>query len=105
MKNGIKGLVIFAAVLLAFVINIDVHAAGSITYGSESYTNEYGKEFQIGVYINADEDISRYFVYLKYNPDMLEFVGGGDLVQEGMVLASGSGSKNSYRQMLTFRSK
>lgn len=54
-------------------------------FGSESYTPEAGVSFPMGIYINADEAIGNGEIVVKYDPEMLEYVTGGELVEEGTI--------------------
>lgn len=75
-------------------------------FGSESYTPQAGMSFPMGIYINADEAIGKGQTEVKYDPEMLEYVTGGELVEEGLVrLAYENAVGNQARQDIQFLPK
>lgn len=75
-------------------------------FGSESYTPQAGVSFPMGIYINADEAIGKGQTEVKYDPEMLEYVTGGELVEEGLVrLAYENAVGNQARQDIQFLPK
>lgn len=75
-------------------------------FGSESYTPQAGMSFPMGIYINADEAIGKGQTEVKYNPEMLEYVTGGELVEEGLVrLTYENAVGNQARQDIQFLPK
>lgn len=75
-------------------------------FGSESYTPQAGISFPMGIYINADEAIGKGQTEVKYDPEMLEYVTGGELVEEGLVrLAYENAVGNQARQDIQFLPK
>jgi len=62
-----------------------VWAAAQAAFGSEGYSPQAGESFPMGIYINADEVVSSGHTEVKYDPEMLEYVTGGELVEEGLV--------------------
>ena len=54
-------------------------------FGSESYTPQAGVSFPMGIYIKADEAIGKGQTEVKYDPEMLEYVTGGNLIEEGLI--------------------
>lgn len=72
-------------------------------FGSESYTPQAGVNFPMGIYINADEAIGKGQTEVKYDPEMLEYVTGGELVEEGLIrLTYENAVGNQARQDIQF---
>ena len=84
---------------------LPVEAAGSLTYGSAEYTPEVNGEFPIGVYVSTNDGVAigNYRAVLTYDPEKLEYVSGGTLLEPGRIEISGGGEQDSYRTMLAFR--
>lgn len=75
-------------------------------FGSESYTPQAGMSFPMGIYINADEAIGKGQTEVKYDSEMLEYVTGGELVEEGLVrLTYENAVGNQARQDIQFLPK
>lgn len=75
-------------------------------FGSESYSPEAGMSFPMGIYINADEAIGQGQTEVKYNPEMLEYVTGGEMVEEGLVrLTYENAVGNQVREDIQFLPK
>lgn len=87
MKNKtikeMAGLLLVSALMLC--VPDTVWAAAQAAFGSESYSPQAGESFPMGIYINADEVVSSGQTEVKYDPEMLEYVTGGELVEEGLV--------------------
>lgn len=87
MKNKtikeMAGLLLVSALMLC--VPDTVWAAAQAAFGSESYSPQAGESFPMGIYINADEVVSSGHTEVKYDPEMLEYVTGGELVEEGLV--------------------
>ena len=93
---------VFAAVL--GMQDTPVLAAESqLNFGSEDYQVESGETFQVGVYIDCDEDPSTYQAILIYDADRLEYVSGADVATEGTIQLSGTACDSQIKYMLTFR--
>ena len=106
-KSGLLpllALLLTAGILWAFLPS-GAEAAGSLTYGSAEYTPEVNGEFPIGVYVstNDGETIGSYRAVLTYDPEKLEYVSGGTLLEPGRIEISGGGGQTSYRTMLALR--
>lgn len=72
-------------------------------FGSESYTPQAGVSFPMGIYIKADEAIGKGQTEVKYDPEMLEYVTGGELVEEGLIrLTYENAVGNQARQDIQF---
>lgn len=62
---------------------IPVYAAnGSVSFGSETYEQDSGAEFPIGLYVMADETIASYHVQVQYDAARLRYVSGATGVDE-----------------------
>ena len=82
MKISKKVSMVLLAVML-FVFYIPVYAAnGSVSFGSETYEQDPGAEFPIGLYVRADEAIASYHVQVQYDAARLHYVSGATSVDE-----------------------
>ena len=101
---------IITVICFAVIPAISVNAAEAyVTFGSESYTPKAGKEFKVGVYVKCMDGVGASSVTVGYDPNCLEYVGGGsgyDL-ENGLVFLvdeTGNGA-NSKKFMLIFRAR
>ena len=99
----------YLCVLLIFCFGIGcldtrVSAAGEHVYfGSEQYEWSIGQEAPIGVYAGADEGVNRVEMEVRYDPERLEYVSGGELIQPGIVRISVADTAvQEYQEMLHF---
>lgn len=107
MKKTLKNICIMlltAIVLAGFAGNISVYADEEKThFGSESYEWTAGAVSPIGIYAFSSEAVSEVNLTVTYDPEMLEYVSGGELIEEGKVRISASGLwVQEYKQMLNF---
>ena len=77
-------------------------AAGSVTFGSESYEEDNNTQFQIGVYLKTDSDMGSYHVELQYDNSRMEYTGGADSEENGVITLEGVGVSNEIKYMLSF---
>ncbi|HJC25497.1 MAG TPA: ATP-binding cassette domain-containing protein [Candidatus Eisenbergiella merdavium] len=115
MKTGsrrIQNCTSFLAFLLAlsglaagwFTVGLSVRAEdASVVYGSEEYTPQAEEEFNIGLYIRCDAPDFVYTVAMSYDPARMEYLGGADSAENGMLRFAGEASGGERRYMLTFR--
>lgn len=96
-------------VLLIFCFGISsfgirVSAAGEHVYfGSEQYEWNIGQEEPIGIYAGADEGINRVEMEVQYDPERLDYISGGELIQPGIVRISiAETAVQEYQEMLHF---
>lgn len=80
-------------------------AAGSVAFGSESYEEDNNTQFQIGVYLKTDSDMGSYHVELQYDNSRMEYTGGADSEENGVITLEGIGVSNEIKYMLSFKSK
>lgn len=80
-------------------------AAGSVTFGSESYEEDNNTQFQIGVYLKTESDMGSYHVELQYDNSRMEYTGGADSEENGVITLEGVGLSNEIKYMLSFKSK
>ncbi len=105
-NRGLSLLTLLLAIGMLWMIPpADTEAAGSLTYGSAEYTPQVNGEFPVGVYVatNDGETIGNYRAVLTYDPEKLEYVSGGTLLEPGRIEISGGGGQTSYRTMLALR--
>lgn len=108
MKNKtvkkMAGLLLSSALMLC--VPNTVWAAAQAAFGSESYSPQAGESFPMGIYINADEVVSSGQIEVKYDPEMLEYVTGGTLAEDGLIRLTYVGTEaNQVRQDIQFRPK
>ena len=113
MKTGskrIQNCTSFLAFLLAlsglaagwFTVGLSVHAEdASVVYGSEEYTPQAEEEFNIGLYIRCDAPDFVYTVAMSYDPARMEYLGGADSAEDGVLRFAGEASGGERRYMLT----
>ncbi|MFR6508876.1 MAG: hypothetical protein ACLUPF_05615 [Dorea sp.] len=78
--------------MLAIGIPWEIHAENAaVTFGSNYYTATDNETFPIGVYLNGDSRIGTYEVKISYDSRRLEYTGGGDSEENGVITLSGTG--------------
>ena len=60
----------------------------TVTFGSNYYTATDNETFPIGVYLNGDSKIGTYEVKISYDNRRLEYTGGGDSEENGVITLS-----------------
>lgn len=95
-----------AAVGIAvFFRPVQVYAGNvEVTFGSDSYTKESDEQFQIGVYIRGDIGVGTYYVEMTYDTTRMEYLGGADDEQDGVIILRGTGLREEVKYMLDFHS-
>lgn len=97
---------VFCMLAALFYCPTAVYAAtGSVTFGSESYEEDNNTQFQIGVYLKTDSDMGSYHVELQYDNSRMEYTGGADSEENGVITLEGVGVSNEIKYMLSFKSK
>ena len=92
------------AICLFFVFPIKAYAAEvSVFFGSESYEVQKGMEFNVGVYIEAEESIGKYDIEIEYDITRLEYISGADAANDGILDFRGIGNSKNIKYWLTFR--
>lgn len=95
--------------LLIFMLIVqpyETHAANaSATFGSQTYEQESGEEFPIGLYLRGEEMIDYYHVEVSYDPLRMKYMDGADTVDEeaGLLTFDGTGSSDEIKFWLTFQ--
>ena len=99
--------VVFFALFCLIILNpIKAFAKGDIHTGSEEYRNDFGKDFNVGIYIGTtDGDTFKdYKVEIEYNPLYIHYINGETEEDTGKIVLEGtSPDGNSVREMLNFR--
>lgn len=99
--------VVFFALFCLIIFNpIRAFAKGDIHTGSEEYRNDFGNDFNVGIYIGAtDGDTFKdYKVEIEYNPLYVHFINGETEEDSGKIVLEGASvDGNSVREMLLFR--
>lgn len=75
----------------------------TVTFGSNYYTATDNETFPIGVYLNGDSRIGTYEVKISYDNRRLEYTGGGDSEENGVITLSGTGINAQVKYMLKFQ--
>lgn len=77
----------------------------TVTFGSNYYTATDNETFPIGVYLNGDSRIGTYEVKISYDNRRLEYTGGGDSEENGVITLSGTGANAQVKYMLKFQTR
>ncbi len=100
--NFILGTLLLVLVSMMY-LPMTVYAAPAESYfGSESYSPDYGAEFPIGIYLEAEESIGEYEIVLSYDTDYLEYVSGATVGGEGELVITGSLLRKKGRCLMNF---
>lgn len=105
-KTGRKVISAFIIFMVCAMIDgiVPVYGAeATVTFGSNWYEKGAGEEFPIGVYITGDETVGEYYVKVQYDEERMEYTGGGDRVEDGMIILEGTGDSDTVKYMLNFR--
>ncbi len=79
-------------------------ANGNVTFGSDSYSVEEGKDFNVGVYVTCEKPVTSYHVELYYDSSKLTYVSGANAVdtENGILVFEGNAAEPEFRFWLTF---
>lgn len=109
MKKMKKGLLIAGmGVCLLFSVPDPEAARASgerVYFGSEAYEWELNMDapYLLGVYASADHELESVEFYVTYDPEMLEFVSGGEEVEPGRILVQSAETEGTeFRRMMNF---
>ena len=92
--------------MLAIGIPWEIRAENAaVTFGSNYYTATDNETFPIGVYLNGDSRIGTYEVKISYDNRRLEYTGGGDSEENGVITLSGTGVNAQVKYMLKFQTR
>ena len=92
--------------VLAIGIPWEIRAENAaVTFGSNYYTATDNETFPIGVYLNGDSKIGTYEVKISYDNRRLEYTGGGDSEENGVITLSGTGVNAQVKYMLKFQTR
>jgi len=75
----------------------------SVTFGSESYAGEAGGLSEIDVYIRGEARIGAYYVEVEYDKGRMEYVGGAEGEEDGIITLLGTGFREEVQYTLSFR--
>ena len=91
--------------VLAIGIPWEIRAENAaVTFGSNYYTATDNETFPIGVYLNGDSRIGTYEVKISYDNRRLEYTGGGDSEENGVITLSGTGENAEEFDVATLAS-
>ena len=96
---------IILIIMMGFIIHtMPVYANGERTsFGSESYEWELDVSSPVGIYAHATQGMRTVEIYVQYDPTMLAYQSGGELLEEGRIRVSGNaGQTIEYKEMLQF---
>lgn len=102
-RKIMTGIIAFAVSVMTCGVLLVFGAEATVTFGSNWYEKESGEEFPIGVYITGDEKVGKYYVKVQYDGERMEYTGGGDREEDGMVVLEGTGDSDTVKYMLNFR--
>ena len=92
--------------VLAIGIPWEIRAENAaVTFGSNYYTATDNETFPIGVYLNGDSKVGTYEVKISYDNRRLEYTGGGDSEENGVITLSGNGVNAQVKYMLKFQTR
>ena len=92
--------------MLAIGIPWEIRAENAaVTFGSNYYTATDNETFPIGVYLNGDSRIGTYEIKISYDNRRLEYTGGGDSEENGVITLSGTGVNAQVKYMLKFQTR
>lgn len=92
--------------VLAIGIPWEIRAENAaVTFGSNYYTATDNETFPIGVYLNGDSRIGTYEIKISYDNRRLEYTGGGDSEENGVITLSGTGVNAQVKYMLKFQTR
>lgn len=92
--------------VLAIGIPWEIRAENAaVTFGSNYYTATDNETFPIGVYLNGDSKVGTYEVKISYDNRRLEYTGGGDSEENGVITLSGTGVNAQVKYMLKFQTR
>lgn len=79
-------------------------ANGNVTFGSDSYSVEEGKDFNVGVYVTCEKPVTSYHVELYYDSSKLTYVSGANSAdtENGILIFEGNADEAEFRFWLTF---
>lgn len=75
----------------------------TVTFGSASYRAENNGEFWVGVYIRGESNVGTYRVEIEYDSQRLEYIGGAEQEENGIIVLEGTGLKEQVKYMLSFK--
>ena len=75
----------------------------TVRFGSNYYKATDNETFPIGVYIQGESQVGEYYVEVFYDNKRLEYIGGGDEEEDGVITLSGEGLRDQVKYMLEFR--
>lgn len=75
----------------------------TVRFGSNYYKATDNETFPIGVYIQGESQVGEYYVEVFYDNKRLEYIGGGDEEEDGVITLSGEGLREQVKYMLEFR--
>lgn len=101
-KNTGKILCALLSCMLMLTPAIQASAAGTVTYGSESYRWYTEQISPIGVYLNSDTPVASYEICLEFDTAMLRYLDGATEQTDNLLYIRGSGEAASYKHMLHF---
>ena len=100
-KKIIAGICTVLFMICALPSNVFA-ADAAVIFGSDSYENESGAEFPVGVYIDGDSEIGYYKVEIEYDHDRLRYIEGASSEEEGKIIFEGVGNDTRVSTMLRF---
>lgn len=75
----------------------------TVRFGSNYYRATDNETFPIGVYIQGESQVGEYYVEVFYDNKRLEYLGGGDEEEDGVITLRGEGLHEQVKYMLEFQ--
>lgn len=107
-KNRKKILLLAILIMAACVLGTPqrIYAEdATVRFGSNYYKATDNETFPIGVYIQGESQVGEYYVEVFYDNKRLEYLGGGDEEEDGVIILRGEGLREQVKYMLKFQTR
>ena len=101
-KQIINLFIVFAIAFTCFPKTVCASSA-SITFDKEEYIVNSNENFFVDVQISADGKIGLYNAQLQYDTSCMEYIGGGEQEENGVITLKGTGFENGIDYRLEFK--
>ena len=102
-KKLVQILFLIMAFAMLFIPETVKAENATVTFGSASYRAEKNGEFWVGVYIRGESNVGTYRVEIEYDSQRLEYIGGAEQGENGIIVLEGTGLKEQVKYMLSFK--
>lgn len=89
--------------LITLLVPYSVFAADvAVKFGTESYSVTDGEQFNIGLYIEAEQNIGAYYIEVEYDKKRLKYISGAEDETDGILILEGTGFDKNIKYWFTF---